>query len=43
MTKLIVAGKCPETPNAVTGNVTCDNYGYCPYGQPCMQEKKVSK
>ncbi len=35
-----IYGKCPETPNSYTGNVTCDNTGYCPHGQPCEQVVK---
>ena len=41
-TKLIIPKKefmpCPEEPDKVTGNVTCDTWGYCPYGEVCNQE-----
>ena len=26
---------CPEQPHPITGNVACDNWGYCPYGEVC--------
>lgn len=31
---------CPETPDKITGNVSCDNTGYCPHGQICNIEIK---
>lgn len=32
--------ECPETPHPITGNVTCDNCGYCPHGEICNIEIK---